>query len=103
VAEQNTLRLDQPGCFAQQPAAFAHRLARQRDLALAQVAQAAVDQLRRARRRSPGEVARLDQHHGNAAPRRLEGDAGAGDAAADDEQVGRDVIAAAALAAHRRR
>ncbi len=87
VAEKKALRLDQARRVLQQAAALAHRFAREAERAFAQVAQSAVDQLGGARRAAPGEVARLDQHHGNAAARRLQRHAGAGDAAADHEQV----------------
>jgi hypothetical protein len=63
------------------------RLAHQRDVAHGEVAQAAVDELGGAVRGPGGEVLGLDERHGQAPQRGVPGDAGAGDAAPDDEQV----------------
>src|SRR3546814_15801908 len=58
------------------------RLVDQAHVAVLQVAQAAVDQLRALRRRAAGEVVALDQRCAQAAAGRVEGNAGDGDAAA---------------------
>ena len=58
------------------------------ELALGQVAQPAVDQLGAPPAGAPGEVERVDRDHVEAAAGGVEGDAGAGDAEPDDEQVG---------------
>ena len=63
------------------------RLPHEADIAQAQVAKAAVDQLRGRARRRASEVARVDERDGEAGARRVRGDRGADDAAADDEQV----------------
>ena len=67
------------------------RLAHQRELAVLEVAQAAVDQLGRRRRGVRGEVVLLAQQDARAAAGEVAGDAGAVDAAADDEHV--DLVA----------
>src|SRR5581483_720889 len=56
-------------------------------LEVLEIAQAAVDQLGRGRRGRLREIALLHQQHLEAAARRVARDAGAVDAAADDEQV----------------
>ena len=61
------------------------------DLALLQVAQAAVDELGGLRRRARGEVVALDERRAKAAGGGVEGDADAGDAAADHQDVERVV------------
>ena len=73
----------------EQQAALVQRLAHEADVEMLEVAQTAVDQLARAARRAGGEVALLDQSHGQAAARRVQGDAAAGHAAADHEDVER--------------
>ena len=65
------------------------------DLALLQVAQAAVGQLRGLRRRARREVVALDERGAQAAGGGVEGRAHPGDAAADDEDVERVVAEAA--------
>jgi hypothetical protein len=66
---------------------LAQRLVHQPELQLLQVAQAAVDQLRRPAGRAGGDVARLDQRHGQPARRGVERGTGPGDAATDDDHV----------------
>ena len=56
-------------------------------VAEAEVAQAAVDQLRRRARRRAGEVAPVDERDAHPVRARGLGDAGADDPPADDEQV----------------
>ena len=73
----------------QQQAALAQRLAHEAELQLLEVAQAAVDQLARARRRAGGEVARLDQRHRQTARGGVERAARPRHPAADDEHVER--------------
>ena len=63
------------------------RLADEPHVAEPEVAQAAVHQLRRGARGSPGEVALVDERDLEAVRGRRLGDAGADDAAADHEQV----------------
>ena len=58
-----------------------------RELALGEVAQAAVDQLRRPARGAEGEVVRVDGEHGETAGDGVEGNAGAGDPEADHHDV----------------
>ena len=59
------------------------------DLALLEVPDAAVDHLRRLRRRPRREVGLLDERGPQPPAGRVEGDAGAGHATADDEDVER--------------
>ena len=74
---------------AAQPLALAQGLVDEPDVAVLEVAQPAVDELRALRRRAAGEVVALDERGAQAAARGVEGHAGAGDAAADDEDVER--------------
>ena len=67
--------------------ALEQRLADEAEVEVLQVAQAAVDELARARRGAGGVVGLLDQRDRVAARGGVERDAGAGDAAADDEHV----------------
>jgi ElaB/YqjD/DUF883 family membrane-anchored ribosome-binding protein len=71
----------------QQQPALAQRLAHEAELLLLEVAQPAVDQLARARRRAGREVTRLDQRHRQTARGGVERAARAGRPAADDEHV----------------
>ncbi len=64
-------------------------LEHQPELRVLEVAQAAVHQLRRFGRRSRREIGFLDERDFQAAQRRVAGDAGAGDAAADDQEIER--------------
>ena len=66
---------------------LAERLTDEREVAEAEVAEPAVDELRGCARRPGGEVAALDERDGEPVARRELGDAGAEDPAADDEQV----------------
>lgn len=72
---------------AQQRFAFDRGLPREGDVALREVAQPAVDELRAVAARAAREIARLDECDRQAAGNGVERDAGAGDAAADDEHV----------------
>jgi hypothetical protein len=63
------------------------RLPDEREVAQAQVAEAAVDELRGRARRPGGEVAALDERDREPVARRELGDPGAEDPAADDQQV----------------
>ena len=67
--------------------ALEQRLAHQAEVEVLQVAQAAVDELRRPARGARREVLALDQGDAVAARRRVERDAGAGDPAPDDDEV----------------
>ena len=97
-AEQERQRLHEIGVHAQQQIALATRLARDREMAVGEIAQAAVHHLRRATRGARREVAALDQQRAQAARRGVAQHAGADDAAADDEHVD-----AVALGARERR
>src|SRR5205085_2883047 len=72
---------------AQHHLALLERLAHQAELVLFEVAQAPVDELGAPRAGGAGEVRLLHQCHRQAPPRGVTGDAGAVDAAADDEEV----------------
>ena len=74
---------------AAQPLPLAQGLVDEADVAVLQVAQAAVHELRALRRRAAGEVVALDQRGAQAAAGGVEGHPGAGDAAADHEHVER--------------
>jgi hypothetical protein len=76
----------------QQDVTLARALHRDAERALGEVAQAAVDELGAPTAGAPGEVAALDERDAQAAGRGVEGGAGAGDAAADDEDVERAVL-----------
>ena len=73
----------------QQDAPLAQRLGDEPDLAVLQIAEAAVDQPARPRAGSGREVAPLDQPDPQPAHRRIARHAGADDPAPDDEQVER--------------
>src|SRR6185503_21092032 len=75
------------GDDAHQRAALFVRLADEPDVAQAQVAQTAVDQLRGRARRSGAEVALVDERYGKPGARRLVGDPGTDDPSADHQQV----------------
>ncbi len=89
--DQEREHLDQVGRVAHQPPPLVERLVDQPHVTVLQVPQTTVDQLRTLRRRAAGEVVALDQRHPQAAMRRVEGDAGTGDASADHEHVERVV------------
>ena len=72
---------------AQQHFALAQRLVNQAELALLEIAQAAVNKLRRRRRGAGGEIVLLDQDDAKAAAGGVAGDAGAVDAAADNREI----------------
>jgi hypothetical protein len=67
--------------------ALEQRLAHEPEIEILQVAKAAVDELARAARGARGVVGLLDQRHRVPARGGVEGDAGAGDPAADDDEV----------------
>ena len=73
----------------QQHLALGQRRAHQPELAVLEVAQAAMDQLGRGRGGGAGEVALFDEQHGEAAPGGVAGNAAPVDAAADDGKVER--------------
>ncbi len=75
--------------IAQQPTALMQPLAHQGNVELRQVADAAVEQFGRAAAGPAGEVGALDQPHAIAARHRVQGDARAGDPAADHQHVKR--------------
>ena len=80
-------RLRQVRRIAQQDAALVQRLVHQRNIALRQVAHTTVHQLGGARGRALGKVVRLQQHHAQAPQHRIQRQAQAGGAAANDGQV----------------
>ena len=85
--DQEGERLDQVGGEAEEPLPLGQRLVDEAELLLLEVAQPAVDELGGARRRPGGEVAPFDEGRPQPPAGGGEGDPGAGDAAADDEQV----------------
>ena len=86
--EQERQRLDQMRRQrGQRQLALVQRLAHQPELQLLEVAQAAVEHLRRAARRARREVARLDERHLEPAGGGVQRGAGADHAAADDDDV----------------
>ena len=80
-------RLRQVGRVVQQGGALVQRFAHQRDIALRQITDTAVDQLGGTRRGSLGEVVRLDQHHAETPHGRVQRHAQSGGAAAHDGHV----------------
>src|SRR5690606_27387758 len=82
-------RLDEMRRDVEQRLPLAQRLAHETELAVLEIAQAAVDQPRRGRRRSARDVVLLDDEHREAGARRQPRDAGAVDAGADDGDVDR--------------
>src|SRR5690606_26261890 len=69
------------------PLALAQRLVDEADVAVLQVAEPAVDELRRLRRRARGEVVALDEGGAQPPGGGVERHAGARDAAPDDQHV----------------
>jgi hypothetical protein len=78
---------DQPRCLAQQALSFGERMADQPDIALRDVAEAAMHHLRRAARGAPGVIALFQQEGTQTSARAFPCDASAGDAAADHDHV----------------
>jgi hypothetical protein len=75
------------GGVLQQPLALAQRLVDEADVAVLEVAQPAVDELGRLRRRARGEVVALDEQRAQASRGGVEGDAHARDATPDHQHV----------------
>jgi hypothetical protein len=71
----------------QQHLAFAERGAHEAERAVFQIAQSAMNQLRRRRRRAGRKIVLLDEHDLESPSRGIAGDTGAVDAAADDGKV----------------
>ena len=94
VRHDEVQRPDEVRRGGEQHLALAQRLAHQAEVQLLEVAQPAVDELGARRGGVRGEIVLLAQHHRQAAPRGVAGDAGAVDAPTDDQQV------AAARGAH---
>ena len=84
------------GAAREQHLALDQRLAHQAKLVIFEIAQAAMDELARARRGAFGEIVLLAQQDGEAAAGGIAGDAGAVDAAADHGEVDQPVIGSAA-------
>src|SRR5690606_9476473 len=80
---------------AQQNLALDQRLAHQSEFAVFEIAQPAVDQLARRRGGVVGEIVLFAQHDLEAAAGGVAGDAGAVDAAADDQEIDRFALAQA--------
>ncbi len=80
-------RRDEVGRVVQQPLALGQVLVHEANLALLEVAEAAVHHLGGLRRRTRGEVVLLDQRGLQAAARGVERHTGPGDAAADHQHV----------------
>ena len=87
VGHHEARRPDQVRRHAQQRFAFRQGLGHQAELVLFEIAQAAMDQLRGTRRGGAGQVAAFHQGHRETAARGVARDAGAVDAAADDQQI----------------
>src|SRR5215471_19846972 len=87
VRKHERERLDDVRRGVQQHLALSQRLRNQAELVVLEVAKSAVDQLGAPRRRVRGEVVLLDEQHLKAASRSVARDAGAIDAAADDQEV----------------
>jgi len=85
--EQEAQRIDQSGAFVQQALPLADRCTSQQETPLLQVAQATMNELGRPARGAPREVALLDQPDPQPQARCFARDPGAGDAAADDQDV----------------
>ena len=89
IGIRNGSDTDQVGCVLEESLTLGQRLVDEADLALLEVAQAAVDQLRRLGGGSRREVVTFDQRGLHAPRGRVEHHAGAGDAAADHHEVER--------------
>ena len=85
--DQERRRVDQVRGELDHQLALEQRLADEAEVEVLQVAQAAVDHLRGAARGADRVVAALEQRHRVAARGGVEGDAGAGDAAADHDDL----------------
>ena len=85
--DQERRRVDEVRGQLHHQLALEQRLADQAEVEVLQVAQAAVDHLRGAAGGADGVVAALEQRHRVAARGGVEGDAGAGDPAADDDDL----------------
>ena len=84
-----------PGDVRREPEqhlALGQRLAHEAELVELEIAQAAMDELARGRGGRAREIVLLDEQHLEAAPGRIASDAGAVDAAADDEEVVRGFV-----------
>ena len=80
-------RLDQMRGQAKQPFALAQRLAHQRDVAMLQIAQAAVDEPAGPVGRAAADIFALDQRHPQAARGRVPRDASSINPRANDDQI----------------
>ncbi len=80
-------RVDEVGRIAEQQAPLVQGLVDQAKIAVLQVAQAAVDQLGAGAAGGRGEITLVDEGDAPAVQGRVQGDAGAGDAAPDNEQI----------------
>ena len=87
VRQKETQRPNDVGRRRPQNFPLGQRLPDQTKLVIFQIAQTAVDELRRPGRGAAGEIAHLAQDHAQAASRRVAGDAASIDPPADDDQV----------------
>ncbi len=111
VRQYKSQRPDDVRRVRPQDLALDQRLAHQPELVVFEVAQAAMDELRRPGRSGAGEVIHFGKRHAVAAPGRITGDAAAVNAATDDEDVavsrhwppGRALLAGATADEHAKR
>ncbi len=89
MRQHETHRPDDVGRRRPQRLAFDQRFAHQAELVIFEIAQPAMDEFGRGRGRPGGQIVHLGKHDGISAPGRIARDAGAVDAAADDENVDR--------------
>ena len=89
VWQHEPQRPDDVRCAAQQHLAFLEGVAHEAELAVFEIPKPAVDQLGAGRGSVGGEVILLAQQDVETPPGRVAGDAGAVDAAADDEEIDR--------------
>jgi len=105
--ERKGQALDETAALVEHPLTLFDALSCHEELTLAQVAQAPVNELRRAARGALGEVSSLDEQRAEPCARRLREDPRARDAPADDDEVPRGSellprVLAKTLAPHRR-
>ena len=87
VRQHEAHRPNDMRCGSQQNFALDQRFAHQAELVIFEIAQAAMDQFAGTRRRALGQIVLLAQDDRETAARSVPGDAGAVDAAANDEQI----------------
>src|SRR5262249_12264328 len=85
--QHETERMDQVRSVAQEERAFVQCLVDERNVALFEVAQSAVNQFRRDAAGSRGKISFIDESDSQSSQGCIEGHPGAGDPATEDEQV----------------